>query len=78
MTDEYEWPGRLIYNPGKGTLTWRREIMAKYEQASPKCNYDKAAKAGNMKVMDGIKQKPEARDMHVPVKMYKPEQISNK
>lgn len=52
--------------------------MAKHQQASPKCNYDKAAKPSNMKVMDGIKQKPEARDMHVPTKMYKPEQISNK
>lgn len=26
MCDEaYKWPGRLYYNPEKGTITWRRE-----------------------------------------------------
>ncbi len=29
MTDDIEWPGKLIYNPDMGTITWRREIMAK-------------------------------------------------
>ena len=52
--------------------------MAKYTSGNPKCNYDKAAKAGNMKVMDGIKQKPEARDMFKDTIMYKPNDISNR
>lgn len=25
----YEWPGKLIYNPDKGIITWRRDIVAK-------------------------------------------------
>lgn len=52
--------------------------MAKLPVGNPKCNYDKAAKAGNLKVMDGIKQKPEQRDMSKPTKMRTPEGISNK
>lgn len=32
----------------------------------------------NLKVMDGVKQKPEKRDMSKPTKMRTPEGISNK
>ena len=26
---QYDWPGKLIYNPETQTITWRREQMAK-------------------------------------------------
>lgn len=33
MIDDTEWPGKIIYNPEKGIITWRREIMAKEMKA---------------------------------------------
>lgn len=38
----------------------------------------KGKTTSNMKVMDGIKQKPEKKDMHKPLKMSTPSKLSNR
>jgi hypothetical protein len=48
---EYEWPGKLIYNPDKGTITWRREQMAK-EMKHKKEEMKKPAKSLKEKRME--------------------------
>lgn len=33
---DYEWPGKLIYSPDKGTITWRREMAKEHKQKDDK------------------------------------------
>jgi hypothetical protein len=47
--DDIEWPGKLIYNPENGTITWRREIMAKEMKAKKEVKKPKMVKHDDKK-----------------------------